>query len=379
MRLEIAGAGTLAVWIYLMLCRGGFWREFLNANQAGARRETGPRPRVAAVVPARNEAAVVGRSIASLAGQDYRGAFRVVLVDDASTDGTAEAARSAAAPSLLTVIRAAPLPAGWSGKLWAISEGIREADGFEPEYLWLTDADIVHPAGSLDVLTARAESDGYDLVSAMATLSCRTPAERALIPAFVFFFFLLYPPAWIRSSRHTMAGAAGGCILIRRSMLDRIGGVAAIRGELIDDCALARSVKRHGGRVWLGLGATTESIREYATFGEIGSMISRTAFTQLHHSVPVLLGALAGLAFAFLAPPLLTIAAPQPAAGMGALAWLLMSIAYFPALRFYRCPWYWAPLLPLAAAFYSGATLHSALAYWRGAGGVWKGRAQDAA
>jgi hopene-associated glycosyltransferase HpnB len=240
-----------------------------------------------------------------------------------------------------------------------------------PDYLLLTDADIVHPPQNLDGLVSRAES-GYDLVSYMATLRCDSLAERALIPAFVFFFFLLYPPAWIRNPRRKTAGAAGGCILIRREMLDRIGGIAAIRGELIDDCALARAVKRTGGRVWLGLSESTRSIRDYATFSEIGRMISRTAFTQLRYSALLLAGTVFGLAFAYWLPVALTLAG-QP---LGAAAWLLMSICYWPALRFYGRSPLWAPLLPIVAAFYMACTVHSAVQYWRGTGGLWKGRVQ---
>jgi hopene-associated glycosyltransferase HpnB len=331
-----------------------------------------------AVVPARDEAEFAGSAIASLAAQRPPGYFHIILVDDHSSDATAAVAQAAAPPDLLTVVRAGPLPAGWTGKLWAVAEGVRHAAGHSPDYLLLTDADIVHPPDNAASLAARAESGNYDLVSYMATLACHTPAERALAPAFVFFFFLLYPPAWIRSARHSTAGAAGGCILIRYRALEGIGGMAAIRGRLIDDCALAGAVKRNGGRVWLGLSEATRSIRPYRTFGEIGRVISRTAFTQLRHSILLLAGTVAGLGCAYLAPPLVTLFAPQPAAGMAALAWLLMSACYLPALRFYRRAWVGAPLLPLVALFYLGATVHSAISYWRGAGGRWKGRVQDA-
>ena len=371
MILVIAAA---AIWIYLLAGRGGFWR-MRDAPAEGGLRE--PAPRIVAVIPARNEAAVVGRAIASLARQRYPGEFHIVLVDDDSTDGTGAAARAAAPPGLLTVIRAGALPDGWTGKLWAVSEGVRHAARFDPEYLLLTDADIVHPAENLAGLTARATDGGYDLVSYMATLRSRTLAERALVPAFVFFFFLLYPPAWIRSARHSTAGAAGGCMLIRRAALERIGGIRSIAGELIDDCALARAVKRQGGRVWLGLSAATLSIRDYATFGEIGGMISRTAFTQLRHSVWLLLGTVAGLAITYLAPPLMALAGRGWAQAIGMGAWAMMSAAYFPVLRYYRRSPLWAPLLPAIAAFYLGATVHSAAMYWRGAGGMWKGRVQD--
>ena len=371
MALALAAAG---IWLYLLVGRGGFWR-MRSAPHEGQLRS--PAPRIVAVIPARNEAPVVGRSIASLERQQYPSEFHIVLVDDDSTDGTADAARAAAPPGLLTVIRAGALPKGWTGKVWAVSEGVRHAAQFDPGYLLLTDADIVHPPGNLAALAARAEAGGYDLVSYMATLRCRTLAERALVPAFVFFFFLLYPPAWIPSARRSTAGAAGGCMLIRRAALERIGGIASISGELIDDCALASAVKRHGGRVWLGLSAATISIRDYATFGEIGGMISRTAFTQLRHSVVLLIGTAAGLGITYLAPPFLAVAGHAWPRAIGILAWVMMSAAYFPALRYYRRSPLWAPLLPAIAAFYLGATVHSAVSYWRGSGGKWKGRLQD--
>jgi len=375
MALVLAAAATLAVWLYLLLFRGGFWREFnTSADQRAAASEQPPR--VVAVVPARNEAPVVARAIASLAAQEYRGYFHIVLVDDDSSDGTAEVARTAAPADRLTVVRAEPLPTGWTGKLWALAEGIRHAATFSPGYYLFTDADIVHPRDNVAALTGRAQAEGYDLVSNMATLECRTPAERALVPAFVFFFFLLYPPAWIRKTDRATAGAAGGCMLVRQSALERIGGLSTIRGSLIDDCALARAVKRNGGRVWLGLSAGTRSIRSYGGFAEIGRMISRSAFAQLGYSTVVLAGTILGLAVTYLFPLLLTFLAPQPAAGMAAAAWLLMSVAYLPALRFYGRAWFGAPLLPVVAAFYLGATVHSAVAYWRGAGGRWKGRFQ---
>ena len=377
MLLQLAAVATLAIWLYLLFFRGGFWREFSRRSPHPVE-DSPTAARIVAVVPARDEADVVGRAIASLAAQQAPGYFHIVLVDDHSSDGTARVAADAAPRDLLTVVTANPLPSGWTGKLWAVSEGVRHAAELRPDFVLLTDADIVHSPDTVAHLAARAQVEGHDLVSYMATLACLTPAERALVPAFVFFFFLLYPPAWIRDARRVTAGAAGGCMLIRYQTLEKIGGIAAIRGELIDDCALARAVKRAGGRVWLGLGETTHSIRPYRTFGEVGRMISRSAFTQLHHSSVLLAGTIAGLTLTYLAPPALTLFAPQPAAGMGALAWLLMSICYLPALQFYRRAWWAAPLLPLVAIFYAGATVHSASAYWSGAGGQWKGRVQDA-
>jgi hopene-associated glycosyltransferase HpnB len=372
MLLTITGAVSLAIWLYLLLARGGFWRMRPDVS-GGAPRS--PAPSATAVVPARNEADVVGRAMASLAAQQYAGEFHMILVDDASQDGTAGIAQQAAPE--LRVIVARPLPPGWTGKMWAVAEGVREATS---DYLLLTDADIVHPPDHLAALVARAQEGGYDLVSYMVRLHCRSLAEQALIPAFVFFFFLLYPPAWIRDPRRRTAGAAGGCILIRRAALERIGGIARIGGELIDDCALARAVKHSGGRVWLGLSDTAASLRQYRTFGEIGNMISRTAYTQLGYSPLVLAGTVAGLAVTYLAPPLLTLAGPHGAAsGMGAMAWLLMSAIYWPAVRYAKRHCFWAPLLPVIALFYLGATLHSAFAHWRGRGGMWKGRAQSGA
>ena len=364
---------SLAAWVYLLMARGQFWRMPLDPPPDF---EDRPRPRVAAIIPARNEAPVVARAIASLAAERYGGEFSIVLVDDHSSDDTAAQARGAAPSGLLTLVSAAPLPPGWTGKLWAVSEGIRHAAAFDPDYFLLTDADIVHAPDDLSGLVARAERGRYDIVSYMVRLSCRTPAERLLIPAFVFFFFLLYPPAWIRDRRKSTAGAAGGCLLIRREMLERIGGIAAIGGALIDDCALAAAVKRAGGRVWLGLSAETRSIREYATFREIGRMVARSAFTQLRHSFALLAGTSGGLLLIYLAPPVIALGCRSPAAGMGAAAWLAMSVCYLPVVRFYRRPWWEALLLPLAALFYLGATFHSAVDWWRGKGGQWKGRTQ---
>jgi hopene-associated glycosyltransferase HpnB len=367
MAITLIGGISLGIWVYLLLARGQFWRMRV-AEQVPLR--DGAAPSVTAVVPARNEAAVVGRAMKSLAAQAYGGEFRILLVDDSSEDGTAAVARESA-PGV-EVLTAGPLPPGWRGKMWAVSHGVTAA---RSEYLLLTDADIVHPPDSVAGLVGRAREGGYDLVSYMVRLHCSTLAEQALIPAFVFFFFLLYPPEWIADPRRETAGAAGGCILIRRDALERIGGIARIRGALIDDCALAREVKGSGGRVWLGLGDCIHSIREYPTFGEIGQMISRTAYTQLGHSPLLLAGTVLGLALTYLAPPILTLAGPRGAAsGMGALAWLIMTGTYWQAVRYYGRAWFWAPLLPLIAVFYLGATVHSAAMHYLGRGGMWKGR-----
>ncbi len=369
MPLEIAAAASLVIWLYLLFGRGGFWRTRPTIMSTSA---PTPAPRIAIVIPARNEAAVIERAIASLEAQQYPGEFRIFVVDDHSSDGTAALAR-AASQGHVSVLQAPALERGWTGKLWAVSQGVQAAAQFAPHYFLLTDADIVHPTENLAALTAQA-AKGYDLVSLMVRLNCRTLAERALIPAFVFFFFMLYPPAWIADARRRTAGAAGGCILIHRDILERIGGIGRIRGALIDDCALAEAVKRAGGRVWLGLSTGAESIREYRNFGEIFRMISRTAFTQLRYSPLLLAGTMAGLALTYFVPPVATIFGSVA----GLLTWIAMSIAYLPILLAYRRSLLWAPVLPGIAAFYTAATLHSAIAYWRGAGGMWKGRAQAA-
>jgi len=366
---ELIGGASLASWIYLLFCRGGFWRM----QESPTPQWTGPAKSVAVVVPARNEAPVVGRAIASLLQQNYPGPLRVFLADDDSNDGTIAAA---GAHERLTIVRARPLPDGWTGKLWAISEGLEQAASMQPDYILLTDADIVHSPGNVAGLVARVEAHNLDLASYMVMLRCRTLPERALIPAFVFFFFKLYPPAWIARPDRKTAGAAGGCVLIRRSALERIGGIAAVRGELIDDCALARAVKQTGGAIWLGLTSETRSIRDYTTFAEIRGMIARTAFTQLGYSDTLLLGTILAMAVIYLAPPLLLLTGDPIAATFGVAAWLLMSISYMPTLRLYNRSIAWAPLLPRVALFYMVATVDSALRYWSGRGGEWKGRVQ---
>ncbi len=337
--------------------------------------------RIVVIIPARNEAECIGEAVASLLEQDFPALLQIIVVDDGSTDGTAAVAQSAAMragkPSQLTVIRGKPLLPGWTGKLWAISQGITQAEPLTPDYFLFTDADIRHGEHSVAELVATAEAGRYDLASYMVKLACETPAEKALIPAFVYFFLQLYPPAWIQSEKSKTAGAAGGCILIRPTALRNIGGIAAIRSAVIDDCALAQAVKRNGGRIWMGLTDQTESLRSYVTFTEIGRMISRTAFNQLRHSFLWLAAAVAGLFFTYLLPPLLLLTGHALPIILGAAAWLLMSLSYLPMVRFYRRSAAWSVCLPLIALFYLGATIHSALQYWRGRGGEWKGRAQD--
>ena len=372
------GAAAAAIWLYLIAFRGGFWWVRPPPVVAPA----GPQRSIVAVIPARDEAMVIGRALTSLFAQCYSGRLHVVVVDDHSGDGTAAAARATAlacgASDRLTVVAARPVPAGWTGKLWAMRQGIEIASRRHPDYLLLTDADIVHARDNLAALVARAEDGAFHLVSLMVRLNCRSLWERLLIPAFVFFFFKLYPPRRVADPTRRIAAAAGGCMLVRRDTLVRIGGVDSIRRELIDDCALARRVKAIGP-VWLGDTGHACSIREYRSWRPIWDMIARSAFAQLGYSAPALVATVGLMMVIYLAPPLLLLSGPVWARGLGATAWLAMSLAFLPILRSYRCPAVLAPLLPAIALFYTAATVASAILFWRGRGGHWKGRFQAAA
>lgn len=377
--LIFAGFLTLSIWAYLLLGHGNFWRidRFLPWRAQALSVPVS----VVAVVPARNEADVVAECIASLLSQTIP--IRVVLVDDNSTDGTADVARAAARASQkdgqLTVVAGSPLPRGWSGKLWAVQQGVMKANELAPDYLLLTDADIRHSHENVSMLATLAQQGRFDLVSFMVRLHCQTFAEKALIPAFVFFFFMLYPPEWTRDAWRKTAGAAGGCMFIRRTALEKAGGIEAIRAEIIDDCALARRIRSSGGKVWLGVAPNTQSLRPYRTFAEIGSMISRSAFNQLHHSVLLLAFSLVGLLITYVLPVVLAFSGHSAPAWCGAISWMLMAICFLPILKLYRLHPLWSLALPAIAIFYMGATLHSALMYWTGKGGQWKGRVQDPA
>jgi len=368
------GALSLFIWLCLFFAWGRFWRIVPSSPALAPENLL---PRVAAVVPARNEADVISPVIRSLLNQDYGGPLHIYVVDDQSTDETAAVAGKCG--DTVTVIASPDLPSGWTGKMWALAQGVQRAAEFSPKYLLFTDADIVHSSSSLSGLVGMAEALHLDLVSMMVKLRCESFAERTLMPAFVFFFFMLYPPNWVNDPRRKTAAAAGGDILVRADALARMGGIARIRGELIDDCALAREIK-HNGAIWLGLTNDARSIRRYETFGTIGRMISRNAFYQLRHSAWLLIATLAGLGITYLAPPLVLIAGVHSnhwAALFGGLGWLLMSISFLPMVRFYGLSPLWAASLPLVAIFYAGATIHSAAEFWLGSGGEWKGRTQD--
>ena len=369
----ILGGLSLAIWAYLVVARGLFWLggERDDSNLPAA--EPAAWPAVVAVVPARNEADVIARSLGSLLAQDYPGPFRIILVDDQSEDGTGDAARALGGDGRLEVMASADRPPGWTGKLWAVSQGVEHA-GPEPRYLLLTDADIGHDPHNLRRLVARAEADGLVLTSLMVRLHCGTWPERLLIPAFVYFFEMLFPFAWVNRPGPVAAGA-GGCMLARRDALEAAGGIAAIRREIIDDCALARLMKAQGP-IWLGLTERVESLRPYQSLGEIGRMVSRSAYAQLGYSMLALAGVLIGMGLTYLAPPLVALFGSGPGWLAGAGAWLLMAISFQPTLRLYRRSPLWGAALPLIGVIYTLFTLDSAIQVWRGRGGMWKGRAQ---
>jgi glycosyltransferase involved in cell wall biosynthesis len=356
---------SLAVWLHLIGWHGRFWQSGPHLPDAAPPTA----PPVAVIVPARNEAAVIGPVLRSLLAQDYPGRFRIFLVDDNSTDATA--AIALAIPPI-TVVPGLPRPPGWSGKLWAVHQGIAAAG---PSGLFLlTDADIVHDPAHLRTLVAQIERHDLDLVSEMVALACDSPAERALVPAFVYFFQLLYPFARVNDPLSATAAAAGGTILVRARALNRIGGIESVRGALIDDVALAARIKP-GGPVWLGHSLLARSVRPYPEVGDIWRMITRTAYVQLRRSPLNLVAATAGMALVWCVPPVAALAAHGPARWCGAAAWLLMAASYLPTLgRFGRSP-LWAPVLPLIACFYMAATIASALDHALGRGAAWKGRA----
>lgn len=369
---------SLAAWVWLVLGQGRFW--VCDQRLDGDDPDPAVWPPVTAVVPARDEADVIARVVASLVAQDYPGPFRVVLVDDESRDGTADVAHAAAAGSeRLTIVRTPPRPAGWVGKMWAVHTGVRAAMQATPApgYLLLADADVVHSRGNVRRLVQRAEARGLVLVSLMVRLHCARGWERLLVPAFVYFFMKLYPFPWVNDPHARTAGAAGGCMLVHAATLGRIGGIAPLRGEIIDDCALGTALK-HVGRVWLGLTTTEHSIRPYVGLRDVWDMVARSAFTQLRHSPLILAGTIVGLVLVYLVPPLALLLWPwhgsAVAATAGAAAWLAMAATFVPTLALYDRTPALALALPFAGLLYTGMTLDSARRHWTGRGAVWKGR-----
>lgn len=389
---------SLIIWVGLLTLRGQFWRSDQQLEVGETQIKS--LPTVCAVIPARNEVDLLPITLRSLLLQDYPGTFNVFLVDDRSTDGTAGCAEGVAyavdKSQQFHLISGESLPPGWSGKLWAIEQGIQQAKALMPDYFFLTDADIEHDAGNLCRLVAKAVQEDLDLVSVMVRLRCEDFWEKFLIPAFVFFFQKLYPFRWVNNPKNKTAAAAGGSILIRAAALEQIGGIQVIRQALIDDCALAQAVKSVNkissqsnssppappalskGRIWLGLSTLTRSLRPYPSLETIWDMVARTAYTQLNYSPLLLLGTLLGMTLIYLIPPvsviLGTFLGNWAIAFTGLSAWLLMSLAYYPTIRFYKCsPWF-AFSLSAIAFLYTLMTLDSAIRHWQGRGGSWKGR-----
>jgi len=371
-------AGSLAAWLWLLLCQGFFWRTDVRLPP---RREPEVWPSVCVVVPARDEAAVLPASLPSLLAQDYPGPVEVFLVDDGSTDGTGELAHELARGHgglKLTVASPGEPPAGWTGKLWAVRHGIGLARARGPEYLLLTDADIAHAPDSLRQLVAAAGPGGFDVVSQMARLRVESRWERLVVPAFVYFFAQLYPFRRIGRRRGRTAAAAGGCVLLRTEAAERARIPDAIRHAVIDDVALARAVKGGGGHIWLGLADRVDSVRPYPRLHDLWRMVSRSAYAQLRHNPLLLAGTVAGLALVYLVPPVALVSGVvtgrTAALVLGGLAWSVMTGTYVPMLRYHRQPLWLAPLLPFTAFLYLLMTVDSAVRHYQGRGAAWKGR-----
>ena len=384
MTVIIAAGLSLFIWLFLLLFWGGFWRADRRIeNKPEPDRNLEIYPNVCIIVPARDEAEVISSSLTSLLNQNYPGKLSVVLVDDNSSDRTGEIARQTAeeaSASELKVIAGKPLATGWKGKLWAMQQGIEYAESqtSPPDYFLFTDADIKHAPNNLTQLVAKSEAEDLDLVSLMVLLRCESFWEKLLIPAFVFFFQKLYPFAWVNDSRKAIAAAAGGCILISNETLRKIGGIATIKDALIDDCSLAKAVKSQGKNIWLGLSETTISLRGYDRLNVIWNTVARTAYTQLNYSPLLLVGTVVGMIMVYLVPPVALvvgiITGSWLVAAMAILTWLLMTTAYLPTIKLYNLSAAWAFALPAIAFVYTLMTIDSAVKYYRGRGGAWKGR-----
>ena len=370
---------VFAVWLYLTIARGAFWLVTTRDNGPVPRPQEWPS--LVAIVPARDEADCVRESISSLLQQSYPGRFSIILVDDQSRDQTVAAAldisQKLASAHGFEIYRGGILPAGWTGKLWALQQGIDRAERTvqSPVYFLLTDADIVYAPGTLLSLVSRAQAEGLVLTSLMAKLRCESFAEHALLPAFVFFFRMLYPFSWVRDPKRLTAAAAGGCVLVRRDALSMVGGIAAIREALIDDCALAQKLKSCGP-ISVELSDRVQSIRAYPEIGDIRRMVARSAYAQLGYSPVLLIGTVIGMAAIFLAPALFALFGSGLAQVFGIASWFLMAIIFQPMLRFYQRSPLWGAAFPLIALVYVAFTLDSAYQYAMGRGGSWKGRIQ---
>jgi hopene-associated glycosyltransferase HpnB len=372
---------SLVIWLFLLLFWGQFWRvdQQLETDKDI---DNNTLPTVCVLIPARNEADVIPFSLRSLLLQDYPGNFTIFLVDDQSSDGTAHIAQGVAyaldKTPQLQIVTSTSLPPGWTGKLWAMEQGLQIASTLTPDYFLLTDADIEHDPSNLRRLVAKAEAQKLDLVSIMVRLRCQSFWEQLLIPAFVFFFQKLYPFSWVNNPKKATAAAAGGCILIHSEALNRIGGLQIIRQALIDDCSLAKAVKSTHGKIWLGLSTLTYSLRPYDSLKTIWDMVARSAYTQLNYSPFLLIGSLLGMTLVYLLPPIAIIfglvLGNWIITLISFIGYLLMTFAYFPIIRFYKCSPVFAFSLPIIAFLYTSMTIDSALQHWQGRGGAWKGR-----
>ncbi len=380
-----------AAWLYLAFARGNFWRaleddramyQALLEQQMDARvgaRAAKPWPRVVAIIPARNEAELVATTVGSLLAQRYQGELSIIVVDDHSEDGTAavatHAAEHAGLAERLTVLASPPLPADWTGKLWAIAQGVAHAESLvePPEFVLLTDADIRYEPDALAALVFSAVEKQLVLSSLMVKLRCESFVERLSIPAFVFFFQMLYPFAWINQTNRRTAAAAGGCMLVRRKTLHEVGGIASIRGELIDDCALARLLKPHGS-ISLALSEHVQSLRAYRSLHDIRKMVARSAYTQLGYSPWRLVTVVLAMLVIFIAPVPLSFVGEGGTRALALAAWGLMTMLFVPILERYRVTRWCTIALPAIATAYLAFTIESAIEHFRGRGGMWKGR-----
>jgi hopene-associated glycosyltransferase HpnB len=373
---------ALAAWLYLIAFNGGFWRLAEHDRKfAPGGAAVPPETRVVAIIPARDEADVIAKSVGSLLRQDFPGRLDIVLVDDESSDGTADAARACAEAAgradRLTVLSSRGPDSGWTGKLAAMQRGFDYVRGQprQPDFVLFCDADIAFDPPVVARLAAGASARGTVLSSLMAKLRCDSAAEKWFVPAFVFFFQMLYPFARVNNPASKVAGAAGGVMLVRPEPLAKAGGLAAIRDALIDDCALGALMKTQGP-IWLGLTDDVHSLRPYPRYADIERMVVRSAYAQLNFSPLRLFGAVLGMAVVFLAPPVLTLLGGPPAFEMALVAWALMARSYAPSLKFYGLSPWRAIALPAVAACYTWFTIESAWRHMRGRGGEWKGRYQ---
>jgi len=354
---------TTAIWLGLAFLWHGFWR--VDQRLPLAPENLDNFPSVAVIIPARNEEVAIGTSVGKLLQQDYAGKFSITIANDSSTDSTKEILlQMQAKEQAISVVDTDQLPSGWAGKMWALHQGINRAGTGKPDYYWLTDADIAHQPGVLTSLIAHAETGDLALVSQMVRLRCTTFWEKLLVPAFIFYFTLIYPFRAINDPGSSIAGAAGGSILIRREALESIGGIEALKNAVIDDCTLGKLVKKSGRKIWLGFGERSESLRGYDGLQDFWQMVHRSAYTQLHFSPFLLVFAIAGIAVSHVLPAVI-LCIP---------ALIVMAAIYWPTVRFYGLSPLWSLTLPIVAVLFGAMTISSALAYHLGWSNQWRNR-----